>query len=271
MWARVADVVDTRVTFVTVPGFQYLRVAPAGAGIGAWRVWSGTVAGGPQVVAPSSPSGLVATPAGLSIILDWAAHGQPNVEFVEILRANTNDAGAAGVIGTVGGSIRSFVDTLASSGLARYYWIRLVNTKGVRGSLSSVATATTSAVGGIEVVAALPVSGLTEGRVVYLTTDKKIYRYNGTVWTAAVDGADILAASVTAQKMAVAQLSAIAADLGAVTAGSLNINNRFVVATDGTVTIQNAGSGARLEIRNHVIKVFDGSGVLRVKLGDLTA
>lgn len=53
--------------------------------------------------------------------------------------------------------------------------------------------------------------------------------------------------------------------------GSLNINNRFVVDSTGTVTIKSAVSGARLEVRSNVIKVYDANNVLRVKLGDLTA
>ena len=81
----------------------------------------------------------------------------------------------------------------------------------------------------------------------------------------------IKAGSITADRLNVAQLSAISADLGVVTAGSININNRFSVDTQGNVLIQNAATGARLEVRNNVIKVFDTNGVLRVKIGDLNA
>lgn len=269
VWTRIGDTVDTRFGFTASPGFQYLRVAPAGAGIGAWRVWSGTVTGGPQVVAPDAPTGLVATAAGLSIILEWPPHGQPNIEWIEIQRSDgfVSD----GIIAVIGAENTSYVDTLAASGLSRLYWYRLVNKKGVRSDWSAYASATTAAVGGIEVVTSLPSTGLTEGRVVYLTTNKSIYRYNGTSWTAAVDGADILANTIGANKLSVATLAAITANLGAITAGSLNINSRFVVDAAGNVTINNAATGARLEIKNNVIKVFDAGGVLRVKLGDLSA
>lgn len=46
---------------------------------------------------------------------------------------------------------------------------------------------------------------------------------------------------------------------------------KFTVASDGTVSIKSASSGARLEIYNNVIKVYDSAGTLRVKLGDLSA
>jgi hypothetical protein len=39
----------------------------------------------------------------------------------------------------------------------------------------------------------------------------------------------------------------------------------------GTLNVKSAASGARLEIYNNVIKVFDSAGTLRVKLGDLSA
>ena len=68
----------------------------------------------------------------------------------------------------------------------------------------------------------------------------------------------------------VGQLSAISANLGTITAGSLNINNKFIVASSGDTTIQSGTTGARMEIKNNVIKVFDTTGTLRVQIGDLT-
>lgn len=59
--------------------------------------------------------------------------------------------------------------------------------------------------GGYEIVTTLPTSNLFEGRVVYLTTDDKLYRYNGSAWTTSVPAADI------AGTLGDAQLAAIAA------------------------------------------------------------
>ena len=39
----------------------------------------------------------------------------------------------------------------------------------------------------------------------------------------------------------------------------------------GTLDVKSATTGARTEIKNNVIKVYDSSGVLRVRLGDLSA
>lgn len=51
----------------------------------------------------------------------------------------------------------------------------------------------------------------------------------------------------------------------------INFNNKFTLDASGNISIKSAASGARLEIANNVIKIFDSSGTLRVKIGDLTA
>ncbi|MFD0848207.1 hypothetical protein [Sphingosinicella xenopeptidilytica] len=113
--------------------------------------------------------------------------------------------------------------------------------------------------GGYEIVGSLPVSDLFEGRVVFLTTDDKLYRYTGSAWTKAVDGLDLVANSVTtnainagavtAAKMAVTELSAITALIG---------------------LLRTATTGERLEIEDNVIRVYDASNNLRVLIGDLS-
>lgn len=58
---------------------------------------------------------------------------------------------------------------------------------------------------------------------------------------------------------------------GTITGSTININNRFTVDESGNTVIRSAASGARLEIQNNVIKVFDSNNVLRVRIGDLSA
>jgi hypothetical protein len=82
-----------------------------------------------------------------------------------------------------------------------------------------------------------------------------------------ISGGVIKTGTLTADKISVTQLSAISANLGAITAGSLNINNRFIVAADGTTTIRSAASGQRTELDNQQMRVYDSNGVMRVRLG----
>jgi sulfur carrier protein ThiS len=190
-WTRLAEISKTDFTFSTKPGYQYVRVAPVGKAVGPWVVWSGTVAGGIYVVTPTAPTGLTAAAFQTTIVLTWPLVTQLNVEHIEILRNTWNDTTTATVIAALPPNSTRYSDTIGVSGVSRYYWIRLVNTKGVAGPVSNTANATTGSVGDIAVVDALPVTGLFEGRIVYLTSDKKIYRWNGTAWTSAVSAADI--------------------------------------------------------------------------------
>lgn len=54
---------------------------------------------------------------------------------------------------------------------------------------------------GYEIVSTLPLTNLFQGRVVFLTTDNKLYRYNGSAWTKAVDGGDISLNSIAANSI----------------------------------------------------------------------
>lgn len=82
-----------------------------------------------------------------------------------------------------------------------------------------------------------------------------------------ISGGIIKTGTVTADRIGVSQLSAISADLGSINAGSLNINNRFVVSADGSTTIRSATSGQRTELDNQQMRVYDSAGVMRVRLG----
>lgn len=151
--------------------------------------------------------------------------------------------------------------------------------------------------GGYEIVATLPTTDLFEGRVVFLTSDDKLYRYTGSAWTAAVPAVDItgqitgtqitdsaistpkLAANaVTAAKIAANTITAneiatnaITADeisAGAVTAAKINVTQlSAITATIGT--LRTATTGERVEISDNIIKVFDATRV-RVKIGNLS-
>jgi len=151
--------------------------------------------------------------------------------------------------------------------------------------------------GGYEIVASLPSTDLFEGRVVFLTSDDKLYRYTGSAWTAAVPAVDITgtitetqigtdaittpkiaanavtAAEIAANTITAAQIAtnAITADeiaAGAVTAAKISVTElSAITATIGT--LRTASSGARVEIADNIIKVFDAS-TIRVKIGDLS-
>lgn len=87
----------------------------------------------------------------------------------------------------------------------------------------------------------------------------------------AVTAEKLAAKAVTAEKLQVDKLSAISADMGDITAGSLNIGKgRFTVDAQGTMTIRaDAKRNVGLKISNEAVEVYDEAGVLRVRLGKL--
>ena len=60
-------------------------------------------------------------------------------------------------------------------------------------------------------------------RVAFNTDDSKLYRSDGATWTKAVDGADIIAASIVAGKIAAGAISATELAAGAVTADKISV------------------------------------------------
>lgn len=88
---------------------------------------------------------------------------------------------------------------------------------------------------------------------------------------------DYVANSITAAAMQVgavkawaidtAYLSAISAQLGSILGGSLNINNRFMVAADGTVVMQSGTSGPRVVITSSLIQIINAAGIPVVEMG----
>lgn len=75
--------------------------------------------------------------------------------------------------------------------------------------------------------------------------------------------------AITAEKVSIVNLSALSSNLGTITAGTINIANRFMVNSSGTVTIQSSGSNVGMRITNDRIDVYDEQGILRTRLGKL--
>ncbi|MDP4299936.1 phage tail protein [Leptothrix discophora] len=88
----------------------------------------------------------------------------------------------------------------------------------------------------VEVVATLPTTGNVEGRVVYLTTDNKIYRYDGAAFIATVAGADIAANSITAGQIAAGAIGADEIAANAITTKALLVTGNNLVANSDFAT-----------------------------------
>ena len=87
--------------------------------------------------------------------------------------------------------------------------------------------------------------------------------------TKSINSNHIATRSITADRLNVNKLSSVSADLGEITGGSININNRFMVNNQGTVEMRSGGGNVGLVVNNEQIIVYDERGNIRVKLGKL--
>ncbi len=220
----------------------------------------------------------------------------------DVTASATLSATASGCTGT----INTATNTPVAAQPKGYYRVTAMSADTATLTLTAVYSGQTlteivslaKAKGGYEIVATLPTTNLFEGRVVYLSTDDKLYRYTGTEWISAVAAVDITgtitttqitddaitspkiaanavtateiaANAVTATAIATDAVTANKIQAGAVTAAKISVTQLdAITATIGT--LRTATTGARSEIRDNVIKVYDSSNVLRVKIGDLS-
>jgi hypothetical protein len=126
--------------------------------------------------------------------------------------------GVVSALPTVAGYIGPQVVVLTTDGklyrLVDDEWTAAVNTDDITGTIGE--NLFSDDLRPIERVAALPSTGLTQGRVVLLTSDNKLYRYTGSAWTSAVPAADLTGqlsgtqiadAAVTASKIGAAAVT----------------------------------------------------------------
>lgn len=250
-----------------------------------WLNGSHTVA--PKTGSVTAPTSLSVTPAPGGYDLVWSASVDNDYRDSTVLESTSNNRAAAVELVTVSGT--RFSRTGLSGSESRWYWVRHNDRTGNEStyfpaSATAGVTGVTLALGGGGVrtvtnattITAAPGSNPPGGDdywAVYSEHDDKIYRWlpASGAYSKAADGGDLVAGSVAADKIAVANLAAISANLGSITAGSIDIGGgKFAVDTSGNATIRSGTTGQRLEITNNVIRVYDASGVLRVKIGDLS-
>lgn len=121
-----------------------------------------------------------------------------------------------------------------------YYRLTGINQATDRGSITITATfdgqtieqvvAVTKYKGGYEIVSALPTTNLIEGRLVYLTTNNRLYRYDGSAWTAAVEGALIQDGTLTTAKFA-SGIEPVTVVTGSVVPTTKSTNTIFLTGT----------------------------------------
>jgi hypothetical protein len=195
------------------------------------------------------PSGLTTITGFKSIWLEWTNPVDEEFDSVEIWVNTVNNIASAQPVITTGAAFAAYS---VEDVITRYFWIRSKDrsgnksaftpgaTSGVVGVARNVLTSSEVEGAGVEIVDTLPVTGLTEGRVVYLTTDKKIYRYTGTAWTSAVDAVDV-SGQIAEGQIATNAITADKILAGAITAAKVGTNEIITAAANiGNAVITSA-------------------------------
>lgn len=196
----------------------------------------GTITPTGDVTPPGPPSSLTATGLFSSIMLQWTNPTDKDFAGVQVWEASTNNFASATRVATVSNTIWSR-DGLAAN-VTRFYWLTAVDRTGnvsAKFPVSNTAgvSATTVALGSgdfpvglkpVEIVNALPSTGNFQGRVVFLTTDNKLYRFNGSAFVATVPTTD-LTGQVTATQITDNSITTGKIAANAVTANEIAANS----------------------------------------------
>jgi predicted phage tail protein len=92
---------------------------------------------------PNAPTDLTATPSLLSVVLNWAAPTNLDLDYFQVFMATVNNLENAVLVASNVGSTTWTVDALVS-GDTYYFWVNAVNTSGIVGPYNSdIGTAAT--------------------------------------------------------------------------------------------------------------------------------
>lgn len=280
-------VTDTTVEHtVTVKAVNYVGVSSA----------TQTSAESPIVdtTAPALPSSVTATGGLNQITVKWTNPSDSDFKHVEVFENAVNTAPTAGSTPLAKIDSEEFVKTGLGGIQTRYYWVRSVDTSGNKSDWVAAGSGTTTilasadhsitglyrittddsaAPSGAEFNAA---SGRDpkDGDLV-ITTDSTAtpvvtyaWEYNGTSWDSVpnlISGDLLVDGSITASKLTVDELSSITADLGSITAGSIELGTTPPTAGSAPTTGESGAALAndgKITLGNDTNYVaFDGSTV----------
>lgn len=248
---------------------------------------------------PEQPQSFAVDVGLTNVVMTWAQVKYRGHGYTEIFRQRTElrddgtpvdpprfDADAHSYAHTVGTVFSDKVEPKTGY----YYWIRHVNTKGEAGPLSSdegVFIKVDASIRdqlakehltGVVNVSEIPTTNIGSNVILYTPTNTLMHwdgsKYSvqlpeNAIVAGSIRSEHIAAGAIIAEKMSVEKLSALSTNLGDINGGSININNRFIVRTDGTAEMRSSEQNIGLVIDSEQILVYDENGVIRVRIGKL--
>ena len=235
-----------------VDGVQYIiRVRAVAVNGRRGDFVTATFTGGGDTTAPALPTAISATGGFKYITVEWTNPADSDLNFVEIYENTSNTSTGATKVGISGGD--SFTRTNLGLNLTRYYFLRSVDYSGNTSAFTSGVSATTTYLGdpdfengvrqifidaGLDIIApvsSLPVSGDFNNQQVFLTTDSKLYYWNGSAWQATVAEVGTLDFSDLTGTLANAQIAVNAID-------GTKITDNTISSTEIAANTINAGN-----------------------------
>ena len=259
---------------------------------------------------PPAPTNVVASPAINTVIITWDSPLYTGHAYAEVWSSNTDDLGTAVLLGLAPGSIYVDSPGPSTTTYYWVRFVNTIRTVGAYHSTNGVAATTGSDLeytmqllsdtyGGTSVApffqlnAPVEIDGVTIAAGTYM---KRAFIFDGTITnakigSAAVDTAKIADAAISTAKINDAAITTAKINDAAITnakianviqsasytagsagwkidkAGQMEMNN---ATFRGTIDVKSAASGARTEITNSTIRVYDSSNVVRVKIGNLS-
>lgn len=227
-----------------VDGVQYtIRVRAVGVNGRRGPYATVTFTGGGDTTAPGLPTSISATGGFKHIDIAWTNPADSDLNYVEIYEATTNSSASASLVGISAGD--HFYRGNLGISQTRYYFLKSVDYSGNKSAFTSGVSATTTFIDDndfengvrqifidagldvIEPVSSLPASGDFTGQQVYLTTDGKLYGWDGSSWVAAVGGAESfseLTGSIAASQIPSGTITEAKIADDAITAGKISAN-----------------------------------------------
>jgi hypothetical protein len=182
-----------------IDGTEYiLRVRAIAADGRQGAFASVTFTGGGDTTAPGLPTSISAVGGFKYIDINWTNPADSDLNFVEIYENSSNTSVGASLVGTSSGS--TFTRTNLGLNQTKYYFLKSVDFSGNKSAFTSGVSGTTTFLDDadfengvrqifidagldvIEPVSSLPSSGDFTGQNVFLTSDNKLYGWNGTSW-----------------------------------------------------------------------------------------
>ena len=203
-----------------------------------------TFTGGGDTTAPALPTTITAVGGFKYIDINWTNPADKDLNFVEIYENATNTSSGATLVGTSSGS--SFTRTNLGLSATKYYFLKSVDFTGNKSAFTTGVSGTTTYLddpdfengirqifldAGLDVIApvsSLPTAGDFVGQNVFLTSDNKLYGWNGSTWVSSSGGVSSfsgLSGSIAASQIPAGTITELKLADNSVTANKISANS----------------------------------------------